>query len=182
MNKITAACLVLATALCGCERPHDVDQQTQNTTAGSGWRFKTLKDAMTDKVRGIASLDSRDGANTGALLIFKCDEPGPNSVYVQISFGQYLGATHERSETRDMQYRIDGGAPERLTSEYGDKYLIVTDARDVKRFAAAVANGKRLVVRAKTYQYSEVDTEFDLSDAAMQIGRVAETCKATPLT
>ncbi|WP_176307887.1 hypothetical protein [Burkholderia ambifaria] len=181
MNKTTAACLVLAASLCGCERSHEVGQQAQGAAAGSGWHFRTLKDAMTDKVRGIASLESRDGANTGALLIFKCDEPGPNSVYVQISFGQYLGATHERSETRDMQYRIDGGAPERLTSEYDDKYLIVTDASGVKRFAAAVANGKRLVVRAKTYQYSEVDTEFDLSDAAAQIRRVAEACKATPL-
>ncbi|KWA10649.1 hypothetical protein [Burkholderia territorii] len=181
MNKITAACLVLAVSLCGCERPHDVGQQAQDATAGSGWRFKTLKDAMTDKVRGIASLESRDGANTGAMLIFKCDEPGPNSVYVQISFGQYLGATHERSEMRDVQYRIDNGAPERLTSEYDDKYVLVTDASDVKRFAGAVANGKRLIVRAKTYQYSEVDTEFDLSDAAAQIRRVAETCKAAPL-
>ncbi|MGU7882090.1 hypothetical protein ACV22Y_19725 [Burkholderia sp. AW50-3] len=182
MNKITAACLILAVSLYGCERPHEVGQQTQDATAGSGWRFKTLTDAMTDKARGIASLESRDGANTGALLIFKCDEPGPNSVYVQISFGQYLGATHERSAMRDMQYRIDGGVPERLTSEYDDKYLIVTDAKDVKRFATAVAKGKRLAVRAKTYQYSEVDTEFDLSDAATQIRHVAETCKATPLT
>lgn len=181
MNKITVACLVLVASLCGCERPHDVGQQAQDATVESGWRFKTLKDAMTDKVRGIASLESRDGANTGALLIFKCDEPGANSIYVQVSFGQYLGATHERSGMRDMQYRIDDGAPGRLTSEYGDKYLIVTEASDVRRFAAALANGKRLVVRAKTYQYSEVDTEFDLSDAAAQIRRVAETCKATPL-
>ncbi|CAI8939644.1 hypothetical protein [Burkholderia ambifaria] len=181
MKRITAACLVLAASLYGCERPHDVGQQAQDTAAGSRWRFKTLKDAMTDKVRGIASLESRDGARTGALLIFKCDVPGANSVYVQISFDQYLGATHERSAMRDMQYRIDGGAPERLTSEYDDKDLIVIGASDVKRFAGAVANGKRLVVRAMTYQYSDVDTEFDLSDAAAQIRRVAETCKATPL-
>ncbi|RQV39101.1 hypothetical protein DF027_21155 [Burkholderia cenocepacia] len=180
MNRITAACLVLAASLYGCERPHDVGQQT-NAAAESSWRFQTLKDAMTDKVRGIASLESRDGASTGALLIFKCDEPGPNSVYVQISFGQYLGATHERSETRDVQYRIDGGTPGRLTSEYDDKYLLVTDPGDVKRFAAAVANGKRLAVRAKTFQYSAVDTEFDLSDAPPHIRRVAETCNATPL-
>ncbi|MBL3963090.1 hypothetical protein H3O04_11325 [Burkholderia sp. KCJ3K979] len=181
MNRITAACLVLAASLYGCERSHDVGQHPQDAAAGSGWHFRTLKDAMTDKVRGIASLESRDGASTGALLIFKCDQPGADSVYVQISFGQYLGATHERNETRDVQYRVDGGAAQRLTSEYDDKYLIVTDASDVKRFAAAVANGKRLLVRAKTYQYSEVDTEFDLSDAAAQIRRVAETCKATPL-
>ncbi|CAN0626342.1 protein of unknown function [Burkholderia multivorans] len=134
---------------------------------------------MTDKERGIASLESSDGKNS--LLIFKCDEPGTYSIYVHISFEQYPGSTHDRDEFRDVQYRIDGGNPARLRSRCDDKCLIVTNAADVKRFAAAVASGKHLVVRAKTYQYREVDAAFDLGNAAEQIRHVVAVCKAKPI-
>ncbi|MCA7945082.1 hypothetical protein [Burkholderia vietnamiensis] len=178
---MTIACVIALLTLAACGKGEVTTSAAGSETQADhpSWQFKTLKDAMTDKVRGIASLES--GADTDSVLIFKCDEPGTNSVYVQLSFGQYLGATRDRDELRDVQYRVDGSAPARLISDYSDKYLIVTDENDVKRFAGAVANGKRLVVRAKTYQYSEVDAEFDLRDAATQIRRVAETCKATPL-
>lgn len=182
MKVLAVACALTVLTLSGCNKQTSSEAAAATASHAqpdpAGWQFKTLKDAMTDKVRGIASLESSDGKQS--RLVFKCDQPGADSIYVQFIFGEYLGATRERDEFRNVQYRVDGATPDRLGSDYDDRSLIVTDPKDVKRFAADVASGKRLVVRAKTYKYTEVDAEFDIAGSAEQIRRVAEVCKANP--
>ena len=50
------------------------------------WSYEELRDPITDARRGIASLQTDAG-----MLIIKCDENGPTSIYVEVVPTKYLG-------------------------------------------------------------------------------------------
>ncbi|KVT73071.1 hypothetical protein WK56_00355 [Burkholderia ubonensis] len=175
------AIALAALALSACDKQTGPAATAANASAVQaeqpGWRFKTLKDAMTDKERGIAMLTSTDGAS---LLVFKCDGGSTdNSIYAQISFPTYMGKSPSSAydESRELQYRVDGAEAKHAPSYYDESYVLITAPDGLKRFASDLSSGKHLVVRAKTYKLDTVDAEFDVAGAADMIRRVAGACK-----
>jgi hypothetical protein len=136
---------------------------------------------MTDKVRARAFVRGTDGS----LLGVKCDEPGPDSLYVQFISPKYLGGGGGSGAFRGFMYRVDGGEPVQQEWFYDGNNAILSQSGGTKQktldMIHALASAHKIVVRAITFELENVDAAFDVPGAAAAIAHVAATCgAATP--
>ena len=168
--------------LSGCNKP-DAEATKQANRADDGpqqfgsWSFSVDKDKMTDKQRGIAIALASDQSHSA--LVVKCDVGAKSTdLYAEVMFRDYMGKSPsgEYDSSRELKYRVDGGAIKSAPTYYNDSYALISAPAGFKQFAADIANAQRLVIRATSYDYKTVDSEFNVAGAADALRSVAKTC------
>lgn len=140
--------------------------------ASLGWRFEEVTDPVTDAKRGIASMTGDQGA-----VAIKCDQNGPDSIYVHVVARKYLGAL--RNARRSVVVRLDDG-PLQNYSWYHDKAdAIFTDDIAAPTLALRLAYAKKIVIRMTTYEGEYVDLLFTSNGDGTPVERAFATCGQT---
>lgn len=129
---------------------------------------------MTDAkyARTIATGDN------GAIVV-KCDEPGPDSIYIHFVSNNYLGGRGIRGDYRPGTVRFDGDEPETKSWYYNGRSALLSKPDDVWAFVRRLENAKKLAVRMQAYDLQPYTTLIDVEGAAPTITQVVAACRAT---
>jgi len=142
-------------------------------TIAGAWQDVSKVDPITDVKRGIVFVDSAPDSPVKGSIILKCDilAKGPSQVYASIVSAKYLGRSDYYGRT--AIWRIDDAKPVSESWSYdAETFSNMKPAS----FVTALAGGKRMVVRATTYESQNVDMAFDVEGAAEAIKLVYATC------
>lgn len=138
----------------------------------SKWEFRTITDKMSDDLRYATWRDSNDGSGT---VIVKCDKVGRNSLYVQIRTSSHLGIVG--SQARSIRYRFGKNVAVKTQYTPIDKSALILKSADVKRFTDQAKQELPLTVSVQSFDYREVEVEFDMADAKTALERVSRSCR-----
>lgn len=138
------------------------------------WELMKVADPMTDETRAIGVLKGEGGA-----LAIKCDKPGPDSIYIQVIFDDYMGGRGASSASRDFTYRFDATPPVTEGWRYDSSWAAQFDKKAAAAFAQRVSQSSKLVVRGISYNSKFSDATFDLAGANDLVSKVIEGCKAS---
>lgn len=140
----------------------------RSSNTSTAWSFRIMTDPISDKVRGIASVQSERYS-----LVVKCDFQA-RGVYVSLNREPLGFAWHRGAIT----HRFDQLVP--ITSEWsrvGDS-LNIFDTENVSAFVAGARNSNRIVLRIPenfgTDRYSDVI--FSGRGASVSISQVYRAC------
>lgn len=170
MKNAKLAAALMSLALTGVSGT--VSAQDAKESKVGAWTLRTISDPITDESRVIAVLEGTNGS-----LAIKCDSPSVNSVYIHFITGEYLGSG--RSARRNVVQRFDDNAPLSTQWYHDGRGAILTNNRDVAAFIGSLVNSSRVVIRAQTYQFSDVTALFDVasSDALAAVRQVYDGCR-----
>lgn len=151
---------------------HAQDEKTEKV---GSWELISITDPITDEGRMIAGIQSDDG-----MLALKCDEPGPESVYVHWISSDYLGGDYDRRRTT---IRFDQDQPTTETWSYEGRNAIQTSDRAAIAFARRLRSASRVVLRGTDFRGGEHTAIFELvpEDTNAALTRVFATCGAGAL-
>lgn len=165
-----------------------------------GWNVRVTTDPMTDRRRGIATVESSSpaGVTTANVptsfvmataparihgldrytLVVKCDY-STHRVYVSLMFPRGINMN-----ASTITHRFDQGAISNAPwSEGGSGAAILTDDVWVRQFTRAASASSRIAFRVEPLEagYSGYTTSFPGAGSAAAIARVYEACgKALP--
>ncbi|MFY3603296.1 hypothetical protein ACOTHZ_11260 [Achromobacter xylosoxidans] len=138
------------------------------------WEVEEMVDKMDDTTRGVAVARSVGSPETA--LVIKCDAAG-DGVYVHL-VGPYQGAT-ARDRTRPFVYRVDKQAKTEEQWRYMKDGAVQFDNEKARRFARLIVNGKVLMVRQYSSDFTTTDFEFRIGGAKQALDRVFSICMDT---
>lgn len=170
MRVVLAGLILAATMVAGVAQAQD--EKTEDVGA---WKLISITDPISDEGRMVAALQA-----DGGMLAVKCDEPGPNSVYIHWISKDYFGGDYDR---RRMTIRFDQDAPTTEQWAYDGRSAIQTADREAMAFARRLRSASRVVLRGSDYRGSEHTAVFELTpaDTERALARVFATCAAGDL-
>lgn len=142
--------------------------------SAGGFHFEQSQDPVTDAVSARAYVAGDHG-----LLTLKCDQPGPESVYVALVSDEFLGGRGIRFEARAVTVRADSAPAQETTGAYRDKWVILRDQNDhVRPIVTMLTTSRRIIFRLVRYDDRTVDLTFDnmrgAADAVVQVFRACD--------
>lgn len=172
-------------ALTACHGKDSATATDPAAAAPGAWAFSEIKDPMTDKMRGIAQIDSLERGPSGeaAQLVIKCDGNGDDTVYADVISPDYLGKTDFSDsdfakESRNIKTRFDGSPPQSTATDYSDKdALIELSDASTRPWFSKLARAKHVVMQLTKYDFNQLVYTFDVEGARDQIHHVAQVCK-----
>ncbi|WBO23971.1 hypothetical protein [Sphingomonas abietis] len=138
----------------------------------SNWEYSQTKDPISDEVRARAF-----AGGAGGRIGFKCDAPGPGSVYLEFISDNFLGPHSPDSEYRDFEFRFDSGEGQLDQWSYQDDHAIATESESVSAVLEQIVKARKMLVRTHDYRGTEQLTTIGVGSAANALRRVAATCK-----
>lgn len=163
---VILAAMMVASGVCA---------QDEKTEEVGAWKLISVTDPITDEGRMIAALQA-----DGGMLAVKCDEPGPNSIYIHWISSDYFGGNYDR---RRMTIRFDQDAPATENWAYDGRSAIQTSDREAMAFARRLRSAGRVVLRGSDFRGADHTAVFDLvpADTEQALTRVFATCGAGAL-
>lgn len=149
-------------------------QPATDRTVGS-WLVWEVTDPVDDSRRAGAA-----ASGVGGRLRVKCDAAG-EGIYVELKTVEYLGESIRRSDDlgRRVMVRFDNDPAVPLQWNYGADYALLQPGAEADTFLTRLRTASRLIVRAKTYQFEDVDIVFELTGSAEALEIVAAGCAPT---
>jgi len=136
------------------------------------WTYYRSKDKITDKYTYAIYVASGE-----KFLAMKCDEPGPESVYVGFLSNETLGGGREQ---RQLIFRIDQDQPIERQWVYDANIAEEFDHSSVLVMEDRLKSAHRIIIRAYTSTGDQVDAEFKVSGASEAIAKITEVCEDRP--
>lgn len=173
MFQAVAAAVLFAAAAAPTPAEFKADGWEQT----GAWYYKEAKDPITDKRRALSATVGEGGA----MLLVKCDEAAPGSVYVSFMPDGYLGSGRSTGDRRPVVFRFDQDPPVEVLWRYGDTSALLIDRPAA--FTRELLGGTKssVVVRATSYRYATFTDKFSLEGASKVVLRVYNVCEgATP--
>jgi len=135
------------------------------------WTYWQNRDPMTDQLSAGATAVGEGGA-----VSVKCDAPGVDSVYVQVTAKQYLGGEGGDYGHRLVRFRLDGGTPEENTWIYIKDYAFLHPGQDSANLARRIRSTAKVAFRLSTFESELVDVVVNISGAQEAVDKVFLTC------
>lgn len=107
----------------------------------------------------------------GNSFVIKCDDPGPDSVYVHLLVPDVLGGDFD---DRELEYSIDGGPSVIATWTYLEKGVALLSHAD--RFLLSIREARQFACTATAANGAKHNYRFDIAGAAAAIDFVSRVC------
>lgn len=134
------------------------------------WQIQTATDPITDKMTASAYIVSGKD-----IIGIKCDEAGPEAVYIHFVSKKYLGRSNSDEIYGPVIYRFDSDEPIKSSWYYSSHSTgLFKDAANI--FVKRLVTAKKLAIRAYAYDYSSVDVVFNLPSNPAPIREVYAKC------
>lgn len=128
---------------------------------------------MSDAKRGISIAEGQD-----ALLVVKCDENGPGSLY--FSLATKRGFYGKGSQPfRKFRYRVDAMQPIELTGYHDNNSVTVIEpfpGTAGGNFLEYVRGGNKLAFEVTDYEGRQSTSVINIAGAKAAIARAAQVC------
>ncbi len=147
------------------------------TKSPSAWQFEAETDVMSDTPSGRVFAMTASGA-----VVFRCDSPGPNHLYVMVVTKEFLGGQGVGYGQRDLLFRLDSDPPISAHAFYKDLTALLrpTEA-NVPAIYARAQTAHSLAVRALTYQAEAIDFSVSLEGLKAALTKLQGVCKDTEI-
>jgi len=150
--------------------------QEADSTAVGGWNLRTIKDPISDAIRGIANTSRENDIN----MVVKCDDNGSGEVYFSLIATDYVG--EGRYGYRDFTYRIDSAPARTLTASHDNHDASVFDLNPGTaggNFMKELSTASRLTVRITTHDFRQITGVIDVTNAKDAFKYVGMKCMDT---
>lgn len=140
-----------------------------NAKFGS-WEVTSSKDAMNDAVRAEAST-----TNGKDSLIFQC-VAGKGHADLAVQTEDYLGGRGGGWRVGTLVYRFDAAPPVTTFAHYDKHLMVFPDEKRLLAFFRPLADAKSVTFRLETFDYTTIDTQFDLAGAKEAVAEALKRC------
>lgn len=144
----------------------------REAVAESYYGWSVVAHATADGTGAMYLAIVQDGRNS---LVAKCDRAGPGSIYVGFYADRFLGGG--TNMVRSLQYRLDGHARVEEDWTYDWSYAHLVEHRRAMDFLARLEDAHELEIDAVSANFDLVVAHFDVTGAALAIGRLRELCR-----